>query len=175
MRIDADRKRVKNVSITNVASLSGWYLPPRMDEHFLLVDGGVVSDVCHVVCHAHWEVGSSSRFLANSLRSDINWLSFSKVWHHDLHMATGFTSRLTADIHTYLMKTLHYQLPVAIRKRIYDKCYPSVLCLYCDEVEVSDHVFSCVADNLARHQILESCMFSWRLLSGLSLSSSVVL
>ncbi|KAG9300267.1 hypothetical protein G9A89_011340 [Geosiphon pyriformis] len=30
-------------SITDVASLSGWYLSPCMDEHFLLADGSVVS------------------------------------------------------------------------------------------------------------------------------------
>ncbi|KAG9288361.1 hypothetical protein G9A89_021392 [Geosiphon pyriformis] len=30
-------------SITNTVSLSGWFLPPCVDKHFLLVDGGVVS------------------------------------------------------------------------------------------------------------------------------------
>ncbi|KAG9288804.1 hypothetical protein G9A89_023101 [Geosiphon pyriformis] len=102
-------------SITDAAFLSGWYLPPCVDGHFLLVDGGVVSgnskhfvqNVCHVVCYAYWEVSSSSGFLASSLYSDVNWLSFSKVWHSDLHMTTGFTSRLTADTRTYLMKALH--------------------------------------------------------------------
>ncbi|KAG9300035.1 hypothetical protein G9A89_018312 [Geosiphon pyriformis] len=48
-----------------------------------------------------------------------------------------------ANTHTYLIKALC----------IYDKCYPSVLCLYCGKVEVSDHVFSCVVDNLAHHQL----------------------
>ncbi|KAG9291673.1 hypothetical protein G9A89_022092 [Geosiphon pyriformis] len=83
-----------------------------------------------------------------------------RVWHSDLHMATGFTSRLTANTHTYLMKALYCWLPVTIQKCIYDKCYPSVLCLYCGEVEVSNHVFSYVADDLAddlaHHQVLES-------------------
>ncbi|KAG9297924.1 hypothetical protein G9A89_018752 [Geosiphon pyriformis] len=145
-------------SIADAASLSGWYLSPCMDGHFLLVNGGVVSDVCHIVCHVHWEVGSGSGFLVSSLHSDVDWLSSSKVWHPDLHMATGFTSRLTANTHTYLIKTLHCQLPVAVQRRIYNKCYSNVLCLYCGKVEV-----------------LEFCMSSWRLLSGLSLPFSVVL
>ncbi|KAG9294989.1 hypothetical protein G9A89_017783 [Geosiphon pyriformis] len=102
----------------DTASLSGWYLPPCVDGHFLLADGGVVSG------NSRHFIGFGSGFLAGSLCSDVDWLSSSRVWHPDLHMATGFTSRFTADTHTYLIKTLHYRLPVA--------------------VEVSDHVFSCV-------------------------------
>ncbi|KAG9304022.1 hypothetical protein G9A89_005932 [Geosiphon pyriformis] len=170
-------------SFIDTASLSGWYFPPHVDKHFLLADGDVVSgnsrhfvhDVFHVVCQAHWKVKSGSRFLDGDLCSDVDWLCFSRVWHSDLHMATGFTSRLTANTRTYLMKALHHQLLIAIQKCIYDKYYPSVLCLYCGEVEVFDHVFSCVVDNSARHQILKSCMFSWKALSGLSLSSLGVL
>ncbi|KAG9294181.1 hypothetical protein G9A89_021540 [Geosiphon pyriformis] len=142
-------------SIADAVFLSEWYLLLCMGGHFLLVDGGIVfgnsrhfvQDVCRVVCHVHWKVSSSSGFLASSLCSDVDWLSFSRIWHPDLHMATGFTSRLTADTCTYLIKTLHYRLPVAVQKCIYDKCYPSVLYLYCGKVEVSDHVFSCVIDN----------------------------
>ncbi|KAG9306884.1 hypothetical protein G9A89_002553 [Geosiphon pyriformis] len=83
-------------------------------------------------------------------------------------MATSFTSRFTADTRTYLMKTLHYWLPVAVQKHIYNKYYLSVLCLYCGEVEVSNHVFSCVVDDSACYQVLEFCMSSWKVLSGLS-------
>ncbi|KAG9292227.1 hypothetical protein G9A89_023947 [Geosiphon pyriformis] len=137
-------------SITNAAFLSGWYLPSCMDGHFLLADGGVVFDVYYVVCHVHWEIGSGSGFLAN-LHSDVDWLSSFRAY------------------------TLHCRLPVAVWRHIYNKCYPSVLCLYCGKVEVSDHVFSCVIDDLACHQVLESCMSFWKLLSGLSLFSSVVL
>ncbi|KAG9292350.1 hypothetical protein G9A89_015220 [Geosiphon pyriformis] len=136
-------------SIADAASLSGWYLPPCVDGHFLLADSGVVSGnsrhFVQDVCHVCWEVGSGSGFLASSFSS--------RVWHPDLHMAIGFTSRLTADTRTYLMKALHCQLSVAVRRHIYNKCYLSVLCLYCDKVEVFDHLS----------------------LSGLFLSSSVVL
>ncbi|KAG9307264.1 hypothetical protein G9A89_017092 [Geosiphon pyriformis] len=121
-----------------------------------ITNAASLSDVYHAVCHAQWEVGSGSEFLASSLYSNVDWFSSSGIWHPNLHMATGFISRLTADTRTYLMKTLHCQLPVAVWKRIYDKCYPSVLCLYCDEIEVSDHVFSCMVDDLAHCQVLES-------------------
>ncbi|KAG9307162.1 hypothetical protein G9A89_016990 [Geosiphon pyriformis] len=131
-------------SLVDTAFLSGWYFSPCVDEHFLLADGGVVSGnsrhFVHDVFHAVY----------GDLCLDVNWLCFSRVWHSDLHMATGFTSRLTADTRTYLIKAF-------------------VLCLYCDEVEVSNHVFSCVVDDSARCQVLESCMSSWRVLSGLSL------
>ncbi|KAG9299065.1 hypothetical protein G9A89_020378 [Geosiphon pyriformis] len=81
-------------SIADAAFLSGWYLPPYVDGHFLLVDGGVVSGnfrhFVRDVCCVHWKVGSGSGFLASSLYSDVDWLSFSRVWHSDLHMATAF-------------------------------------------------------------------------------------
>ncbi|KAG9289736.1 hypothetical protein G9A89_014471 [Geosiphon pyriformis] len=155
-------------SLANTVSLSGWYLLPCVDEHFLLADGGVVSgnsrhfvhDVFYAVCRTHWEVGSGFRFLDCDLCSDVNWLCFSRVWHPDLHMTTGFTSRLTANTQTYLMKTLYCQFPVAVWKHIYNKCYLSVLCLYCGKMEVSNHVFFCVVNDSARCQVLESCMFS---------------
>ncbi|KAG9284567.1 hypothetical protein G9A89_000650 [Geosiphon pyriformis] len=73
-----------------------------------------VQDIFCAVCRAYWEVGSSSRFLPENLHMDVDWLSFSRVWHPDLHMATDFTSRRTADTHTYLMKALHHWLPMAV-------------------------------------------------------------
>ncbi|KAG9299580.1 hypothetical protein G9A89_020751 [Geosiphon pyriformis] len=153
-------------SFTNIVSLSGWYLPPCIDEHFLLVDGGVVSgnsrhfvcDVFCAVCRVHWEVGSGFRFLDGDLCLDINWLCSFRVWHFDLHMATGFTSRLTADTRTYFIKALHHWLFIAVQKHIYNKCYPSVLCLYCGKVEVSDHMFSCVVDDSAYYQCIATAV-----------------
>ncbi|KAG9296005.1 hypothetical protein G9A89_011857 [Geosiphon pyriformis] len=70
-----------------------------------MTDDGVVSgnfrhfvcDIYHLVCHAHWEIGSGSRFLASGLLSEVNWHHSSLVWHSDLHMTAGFTSRLSAN------------------------------------------------------------------------------
>ncbi|KAG9306343.1 hypothetical protein G9A89_018226 [Geosiphon pyriformis] len=149
-------------SIADAAALSDWFLPSCIAEQFLLVDGGIVSgNSRHFVRDVFCAVGSGSRFLAGDLYSDVDWLISSRVWHPDLHMATGFTSRHT--------------LPVAVQKCVYDKSYPSVLCLYCGEIEVSDHVFSCVIDDAACHWVLESCMSSWKVLSGLSLLFSSIL
>ncbi|KAG9291034.1 hypothetical protein G9A89_012906 [Geosiphon pyriformis] len=140
-------------SIANAASLSGWYLLPYVSEYFLLADGGVVfsnsrhfvCDVFHAVCCAHWEVGFGSGFLDGDLCSDVNWLCSSR--------------------------TLHCWLPMAVRKRIYDKYYPSVLCLYCGEMKVSNHVFFCVVDDSACYQVLESSAVN--LCFGLSGSSTL--
>ncbi|KAG9286059.1 hypothetical protein G9A89_022736 [Geosiphon pyriformis] len=133
-------------SLADTVFLSGWYLSLCVDKHFLLADGGVVSGNSR-----HFEVGSGSKFLDGDLCSDVNWLCSSRIWHPDLHMAT------------------------AVWKHIYNKCYPSVLCLYCGKVEVSNHVFFCVVDDSAHHQVLESCMSSWRALFGLFLPSLDVL
>ncbi|KAG9291929.1 hypothetical protein G9A89_004867 [Geosiphon pyriformis] len=108
-------------SIADTAALSDWFLPPRIAKWFLLVDGSIVSDNSrHFVQDVFCAVSSD-------LHSDVDWLIFFRVWHPDLHMATGFTSRCTANIYTYLMKALHYWLLIA--------------------VEVSDHVFSCMIDD----------------------------
>ncbi|KAG9296167.1 hypothetical protein G9A89_014759 [Geosiphon pyriformis] len=151
-------------SIADAATLSDWFLPPCVDEHFLLVDDSIISgnsrhfvrDVFYAICWTHWEVGSSSGFLPGDLHLDVDWPGFSRVWHPDSHMATGFTSRHIANTYTYFMKALYYWLPMAVQKCIYDRCYPSVLCLYCGEVKVSDHVFSCVIDDSACHWIQEA-------------------
>ncbi|KAG9290185.1 hypothetical protein G9A89_022161 [Geosiphon pyriformis] len=149
-------------SFANTVSFSGWYLPLCISEYFLLVDGSVVSgNSRHFVYDVFCVISSGSGFLDGDLHSDVNWLCSSRIWHPNLHMATGFTSRLT--------------LSVAVWKCIYNKCYSSVLCLYCGKVEVSNHVFFYMVDDSACHQILESCMSLWRVLFGLSLPSLGVL
>ncbi|KAG9291666.1 hypothetical protein G9A89_022085 [Geosiphon pyriformis] len=120
-----------------------------------------VWDVFCAVCHMRWKIGSGSGFLVGGLLSDVNWLSSFWVWHSNLHMAIGFTNRCT--------------LLIAVRKHLYDKCYSSILCLYCGEVKMFDHVFSCMINISACHKILESCTFSWRDFSGYFLPLSSVL
>ncbi|KAG9299402.1 hypothetical protein G9A89_014051 [Geosiphon pyriformis] len=142
--------------ITGAASFSKWYLSPCLSKHFLAADDSVVSgnarhfihDIYYSVCHAHWKIGSGSKVLVGSLFSEVHWLHSSLVWHPDLYMATDFTSRPSASVHTYFIKALHHQLPVAIQKHLYNRHYLSVLCLYCGV---------------------------WKVLSGSSLSSSDIL
>ncbi|KAG9289729.1 hypothetical protein G9A89_014464 [Geosiphon pyriformis] len=89
-------------------------------------------------------------------------------------MLVGFTSRAFSSLRTYVMKTVHRRLPVAIRKRLYDKCYPSVLCLLCGEVEFSDHIFTCVHESGIRGEILAEASAHWSALSGGSSASAVL-
>ncbi|KAG9297752.1 hypothetical protein G9A89_011267 [Geosiphon pyriformis] len=42
---------------------------------------------------------------------------------------------------TYFMKALHYQLPVAVQKHLYNRCYANVVCLFCGNIKISDHIF----------------------------------
>ncbi|KAG9297737.1 hypothetical protein G9A89_011252 [Geosiphon pyriformis] len=103
-------------------SLSNWFFSYCLSEHFLVTNGDTISgnsrhfvcDVFHSVCQAHWEVESGSKFLAHDLISEIDWLCSSLVWHPDLHMATSFTSKPSANARFYFLKVLHHQLPVAI-------------------------------------------------------------
>ncbi|KAG9286496.1 hypothetical protein G9A89_014662 [Geosiphon pyriformis] len=170
-------------AIASADSVSDWFLPSCLDEHFLMADGNIVSgnswhfvrDTFHAMCRAHWEVGSGSKFLPDNLWADVNWSRSSLVWHPDLHMATSFTSRILANACSYFMKALHHRLPVAVQKWLYNRLYPSVLCLYCGDMEVSDHVFSCEIDNSAQCQLLDSHMNIWKTLSGSSVSSSCLL
>ncbi|KAG9298623.1 hypothetical protein G9A89_012691 [Geosiphon pyriformis] len=133
-------------SIIDAATLSDWFLPSYIDKHFLLADDSIISgNSRHFVRDIFYAVSSSSGFLPGDLHLDVDWPGSFRVWHSDSHMATGFTSRRTANIHTYLIKALHRQLSMAVRKWIYDRCYSSVLCLYCGEVKVSDHIQEAVS------------------------------
>ncbi|KAG9286676.1 hypothetical protein G9A89_012226 [Geosiphon pyriformis] len=114
--------------IAGAAFFSSWCLSSHLDEHFIVADNSVVSDnsrhfvhdiYCSICCTC-WEIGFGSKFLI-------------------------FTSRLLANTYTYYMKALHYRLLVAVQKRLYNRFYSSVLCLYCGNVEVSDYVFSSVS------------------------------
>ncbi|KAG9293619.1 hypothetical protein G9A89_005622 [Geosiphon pyriformis] len=110
-------------------------LPYLISECFLKAGGTVVSgnsrhfvrDVFQSVHRACWKIGSGSKVSRSSL-----------VWHPDSHIA------------------LHHCLSVAVQKCLYDKSYPSVVCLFCGEVKVSDHVFSCSSDADSHASLLDT-------------------
>ncbi|KAG9305598.1 hypothetical protein G9A89_001659, partial [Geosiphon pyriformis] len=77
----------------------------------------------------------------------------------------GFGFRFLAD-------SLLSELPVAVWKHLYNRLYPSVLCLYCNNVKTSDHMFFCKIDDSAHCQLLEFHVNSWKAVSGLFHSSS---
>ncbi|KAG9294041.1 hypothetical protein G9A89_021209 [Geosiphon pyriformis] len=165
---------VKHYYITNViCSKDLKYFSSHLGEHFIRTDGSVLSgnfrrfvhDIYHSVCHTCWEVGSGFRFLVSSLLSEVNWFHLSLVWHSDLHITAGFTSRPLANAHTYFMKALYYWLPVSVWKCFYNRSYPSVLCLYCGNVEALNHVFFCKIDDSAVSGFFHSFLGILQLLS----------
>ncbi|KAG9303436.1 hypothetical protein G9A89_013762 [Geosiphon pyriformis] len=153
-------------TLAKAAVSSGVHLPHRIDEHFLKAGGTVVSgnsrhfvhDVFHSIHRAYWEISSGSWVLVDSLRANVDWFS--------AH---------TADSQTYFMKALYHRLPVAVQKHLYDKGYPSVMCLFCGNVEISDHVFSCPFDAGDHVWLMNAHASVWEMHSGLSYSTSCVL
>ncbi|KAG9307576.1 hypothetical protein G9A89_023141 [Geosiphon pyriformis] len=134
--------------LADAVSLFPWCLVLYVKEFYILANGNVVFG------NSRHFVSLGSKVLDNSLHLNIDWFSLSLVWHSDLHMAAGFTSKFT--------------------KQLYNRCYSSVLCLYCDKVEVSDYVFSCVINNSAYCHLLDAYTVVWSLFPGLSTSSSSV-
>ncbi|KAG9297212.1 hypothetical protein G9A89_019493 [Geosiphon pyriformis] len=158
-------------TLARAAASSGVHLPHRIDKHFLKAGSTVVSgNSRHFV-----QVGSGSQVLVDSLHADVDWVRSCSVWHPDSHLAAGFTSACTAGYRTYFMKALHYHLSVAVQKRLYDKGYPSVMCLFCGDVEISDHVFSCPFDAGDCAWLMNAHASVWETHSGLSHLTSCVL
>ncbi|KAG9307686.1 hypothetical protein G9A89_023251 [Geosiphon pyriformis] len=144
-----DHSGISGNKCTNViagnASLSDWYLSYYLSKCFIVADSSMVSGNSR-----YFKIGSGSEFLAGGLLSEIDWFYSFLVWHLDLHMATDFTSRPSAN------------------KHLYNRLYPSVLCLYCGDVKASDYEFSYKIDDSAIFgfsysflgilQILSSCV-----------------
>ncbi|KAG9286869.1 hypothetical protein G9A89_012419 [Geosiphon pyriformis] len=107
--------------------------------------------------------------------ADVNWFKSSMVWHTDSHLASSFTSMRMASCRTYFMKALYHWLLVAVHKHLYDRKYPSVVCLFCGDVEISDYVFLCPQDAAGCARLLDTHASTWKALSGLFRSSSCVL
>ncbi|KAG9307742.1 hypothetical protein G9A89_023307 [Geosiphon pyriformis] len=100
------------------------------------------------------EAGPGSVVIDKELIVRVDWKCTASVWHPNSHMLSGFISQALTVLHTYLMKVVHKKLPVAVRKRLYDKCYPGVLCLMCGDVELSDHIFTCQSEAAVHTDIL---------------------
>ncbi|KAG9303095.1 hypothetical protein G9A89_005053 [Geosiphon pyriformis] len=173
-----ERRHIVNVirpdKLARAAALSGWHLSYSVDECYLRGGGAAISgnsrhfvqDIFWSVHRAHWEISCGMKVVADSLHTDIDWFKLSLVWHPDSHMAAGFQ--------TYFIKALHHQLPVTMHKWLYDKHYPSVVYLFCGDVEVSDHVFSCSFDANGHAQLLDAHAAVWSVCSDLDHSSSGV-
>ncbi|KAG9306376.1 hypothetical protein G9A89_018259 [Geosiphon pyriformis] len=155
--------------LTRATAFYSWHLPHSINKCYLRVGGAVISgnsrhffwDVFWSVHRAHWKIGSGLQVVMDSLHADINWFRLLLVWHPNFYMAAGFTSKWVAGFWTYFIKALYHQLSIAMCKQLYDKSYPSVVCLFCGDVKVSDHAFSCLfnADNYA--WLLDTYVSAW--------------
>ncbi|KAG9290804.1 hypothetical protein G9A89_011767 [Geosiphon pyriformis] len=134
---------------------SSYVLPVRIRKHFLVAkDTVVLGNACHFirdlfksVCHVRWKAGLGCNVVSVDILGDFDWIATIRVWHPDSHMLAG--------------------LPVAVRKKLYDRYYPGVQCLLCEEVKLPDHVFSCLQDAYTRKEILLKASAHWVLNSCL--------
>ncbi|KAG9304508.1 hypothetical protein G9A89_020072 [Geosiphon pyriformis] len=114
-------------------ALSAWCLPHLVSECFL--------------CTGDMAVSSNSKHFS------------SMIWHTNSYLASGFTSMCTASCRTYFIKALYHWLSVVVRKHLYDRRYPSVVCLFCGDVEISDHALSgLTCSSSCVSQVLASCI-----------------
>ncbi|KAG9286858.1 hypothetical protein G9A89_012408 [Geosiphon pyriformis] len=165
---------------TGAAFGSPFFLSARVCEHFLVVKGTPVSgniryfvrNIFYSVYHAHWEAGLGFNVVLEVMIVHINWVVTAIMWHPDSHMFTGFTSCKFLVLRTYLMKAVYRRLPVAVRKRLYDRHYPGVLCLLYGGVEFSDHSFTCTYESGVCEEILVETSAHWSVLAGVSRSSA---
>ncbi|KAG9307724.1 hypothetical protein G9A89_023289 [Geosiphon pyriformis] len=73
------------------------------------------------------------------------------------------------------MKSLHHCLPVAMRNRLYDPKYPSIVCIRYSVVKDSDHSFLCKHNNVARLNILLNIGVEWCKMAGKSAERSRIM
>ncbi|KAG9284326.1 hypothetical protein G9A89_007481 [Geosiphon pyriformis] len=158
-------------ALAKKATFSAWCLSHLVGERFLKTGGTTVSGNSR---HFVRDVGSGSWVVTDGLRADVNWSKSSLVWHPNSHLAAGSISVHIAGFWIYFMKALHCRLPVAMRKCLYNREYPSVVCMYCGDVEILDYVFSCSHDATGHAQLLDIYASAWKTLSGLSRSSLCV-
>ncbi|KAG9305627.1 hypothetical protein G9A89_001688 [Geosiphon pyriformis] len=167
--------RKKDLEVTDLvagnAAQSPFSLLTGVYEHYLVAENTAISGNAH-----HFEAGLGVGVISVDFIGCVNWISTAKVWHSNSHMLTEFTGRKTSNLHSYLIKAVHRHLPVAVRKRLYDKGYPGILCLLCSEVEFSDHAFTCSRDVVIHDEVLVKTSAHWVLVVGLcdSLFSAVL-
>ncbi|KAG9284098.1 hypothetical protein G9A89_022872 [Geosiphon pyriformis] len=136
-------------------------------ECFLLAESIVVSgNAHHFIRDVFRSAGLSYDMVPAIPLQHFDWNVSMQVWHPDLHMFAEFTSWKSASLRIYLMKALHRRLLVAVRKRLYNKCYPGVQCLLCGEVELPDHVFTCSRNVYVQGDILLEASAHWISIAG---------
>ncbi|KAG9303721.1 hypothetical protein G9A89_018618 [Geosiphon pyriformis] len=173
---------IKTNKLANKATAFSLTLPVGICEWFLVAkDTAVSGNACHFVhniyqsiCHACWEAGPGYNVILSVMLKEVDWVLTPDVWHPDSHMLSRFISRKSANLCTYLIKAVHRQLPVVVKKRLYNKNYSGVLCLLCREVELPDHVFTYSGNTVFWKEILVEAANKWMSLTGSSHSSGLI-
>ncbi|KAG9292591.1 hypothetical protein G9A89_006962 [Geosiphon pyriformis] len=122
-------------AFAKAAAFSDRCLLHVVSKHFLQADGTAVSNnsqhfvynIFQSIYCVHWEVGSGFYVLMDGLHANVDWSRSLLVWHSDSYLTAGFTSARTAGF----------------------------LCLFCGDVEVLDHVFSCSFDTADCAQLIK--------------------
>ncbi|KAG9296506.1 hypothetical protein G9A89_015098 [Geosiphon pyriformis] len=130
-------------------------------ESFFLL----LADMCKHFLVAK-EAGPGYDVISDALIGCVNWVVMAKMWYPDSYMFAGFISHKSLTLCTYLIKAVHRKLPVIVKKRLYNKCYPGVLCLLCGSVEFPDHAFTCVCESSIHDEILAETSAHWSALAG---------
>ncbi|KAG9298929.1 hypothetical protein G9A89_015951 [Geosiphon pyriformis] len=124
----------------NHATCFKFSLPVGVHKHFLVAEATAIS-------------GNAYHFVRD--------VAMAKVWHPNFHILASFTSQESSGLHTYLMKAVHQWLPVAVKKRLYNRRYLGMLCLLCGEVELPNYVFTCALDAKVQEEILIEASVLW--------------
>ncbi|KAG9287751.1 hypothetical protein G9A89_004154 [Geosiphon pyriformis] len=158
---------------TGHATCSKFSLPMRVCECFLVAKAMAMSGNAH---HFVKDAGPGQIVVLSDIVGCVNWSAMAKVWHSNFYMLAGFTSWESSSLCTYLIKAVHQQLSIAVRKRLYNRRYSGMLCLLCGKVELPDHVFTCASDAKIWREVLAEAFAFWTsLLSVNSLFFSAVL
>ncbi|KAG9289447.1 hypothetical protein G9A89_008008 [Geosiphon pyriformis] len=177
---------IKNEQVdffANAVALSKSVLPLSMLYHFFSVKNRSVSGNAHhfvrklfdAVNFVSWESKFGTGIVDVNFVDDIDSFKFFSVWHSDGGICSDYTSLLFASLQSYLIKFLYCCLPVAVRKKLYDLKYPSMVCIRCRMVEDSDYLFLCKYNNIARLDILSNISMEWCKMAGNSTLSSEIM
>ncbi|KAG9284049.1 hypothetical protein G9A89_022823 [Geosiphon pyriformis] len=160
-------------------ALNACVLEIKIKKHLDIVDNNHVDALTHAVVHLDLVLlagvsnkffvtdglivsGNVHHFICDIYCTCVDWECTASVWYPNFHMLIGFTNRKLAVLHTYLIKTVHRKLPVAVCKRLYNKCYPSVLCLMCGDIEFSNHAFMYSTNVVMYSEVVSSYIDLWK-------------
>ncbi|KAG9297497.1 hypothetical protein G9A89_020899 [Geosiphon pyriformis] len=140
----------------NAVVCSKFLLPLNVLYYFLCVENKPVSENVH--------------HFVKTLFDSINYVGWESKCMGGVVGIGAF-----ADINmSKSFRALHHRLLVAVKKRLYDPMYLSVLCIRCGIIKDSDHVFLCAHDNNAKKNLLSATRADWSVLVGASAVNSVV-